>query len=59
MTGGRIKRLTKYIKNEVYAHLWRWSFRFKYKKLVKFHIKNRATGTLTAVRPLQDLELSN
>ena len=52
MTGGRIKRLTKYIKNERFMLTYGDGVSdLNIKKLVKFHIKNRATGTLTAVRP--------
>lgn len=52
MTGGRVKRLTKYIKNERFMLTYGDGVSdLNIKKLVKFHIKNRATGTLTAVRP--------
>lgn len=52
MTGGRIKRLTKYIKNERFMLTYGDGVSdLNIKKLVKFHIKNGATGTLTAVRP--------
>ena len=52
MTGGRVKRLTKYIKNERFMLTYGDGVsNVNIKKLVKFHIKNRATGTLTAVRP--------
>lgn len=53
LTGGRLKRIKKYIKNESF-------FLFTYgdgvsdvniKKLVNFHIKNKKLATVTAVRP--------
>ena len=27
MTGGRLKKFEKIIKNETYAYLWRWTFK--------------------------------
>lgn len=53
MTGGRVKRLSKYLKNEK-------MFLLTYgdgisdvdvKKLVEFHIKNKRLATVTAVHP--------
>ena len=52
MTGGRIKRIKKYLKNDKYFCL---SYGdglcdVNLKKLINFHIKNKKTVTLTAVR---------
>jgi glucose-1-phosphate cytidylyltransferase len=53
LTGGRLKRIKKYIKNDSF-------FLFTYgdgvsdvniKKLVNFHIKNNKLATVTAIRP--------
>ena len=53
LTGGRLKRVKKYIENEIF-------FLFTYgdgladinlKKLIKFHLKNDKLATVTAVRP--------
>ena len=52
MTGGRIRRIKKYLKNDKYFCL---SYGdglcdVNLKKLINFHIKNKKTVTLTAVR---------
>ena len=53
LTGGRLKRVKKYIENEIF-------FLFTYgdglsdvnlKKLIKFHLQNKKLATVTAVRP--------
>jgi len=52
MTGGRLKRLDKYIKNERFMLTYGDGVsNLNIGKLVNFHIKNAAIGTLTAVRP--------
>tara|TARA_Y100000310_G_scaffold328020_1_gene395352 strand:- start:1058 stop:1750 length:693 start_codon:yes stop_codon:yes gene_type:complete len=52
MTGGRIKRLKKIIKNETFMLTYGDGLSdVNLKKLLLFHYKNRATVTLTAVRP--------
>ena len=52
MTGGRLKRLDKYIKNERFMLTYGDGVsNLDIGKLVNFHIKNAAIGTLTAVRP--------
>ena len=52
MTGGRLKRLKKYIKNEKFLLTYGDGLsNVNIKKLVKFHEKNKKLVTLTAVRP--------
>jgi len=52
MTGGRLKRLKKYIKNERFMMTYGDGLsNVNLKKLLKFHIKNKNLATLTAVRP--------
>ena len=52
MTGGRLKRLEKYINKERFMLTYGDGVsNLNIKKLVDFHIKNAAIGTLTAVRP--------
>ncbi len=52
MTGGRIKRLKKYLNKDRFMLTYGDGIsNVNIKKLVKFHIKNCAIGTLTAVRP--------
>ena len=52
MTGGRLKRLEKYIKNETFMMTYGDGLSsVNIKKLVNFHKKNKKIGTLTAVRP--------
>ncbi len=52
MTGGRLKRLQKYLKNETFFMTYGDGLSdINLKKLVKFHKKNNKTVTLTAVRP--------
>ena len=33
MTGGRLKRLEKYLKNETFDNLWRWRIKCEYKEI--------------------------
>ena len=52
MTGGRLKRLEKYIKNETFMMTYGDGLSsVNIKKLVNFHKKNKKIGTLTAMRP--------
>ena len=52
MTGGRLKRLEKYLKNETFMMTYGDGLSsVNIKKLVSFHKKNKKIGTLTAVRP--------
>jgi glucose-1-phosphate cytidylyltransferase len=52
MTGGRLKRLKKYLKNEKFLLTYGDGLsNVNIKKLVKFHEKNKKLVTLTAVRP--------
>ena len=52
MTGGRIKRLKKYLNNERFFLTYGDGIsNLNIKKLLNFHIKNKSTVTLTAVRP--------
>ena len=52
MTGGRLKRLTKYLKNETFLMTYGDGVsNVNLAKLVKFHKKNKFLITLTAVRP--------
>jgi len=52
MTGGRLKRLTKYIGNETFMMTYGDGLcNVNLKKLLKFHKKNKKLVTLTAVRP--------
>ena len=52
MTGGRLKRLQKYLKNETFFMTYGDGLSdINLKKLVKFHKKNNKTVTMTAVRP--------
>ena len=52
MTGGRIKRLEKYLKNETFMLTYGDGLsNVNLKKLLKFHKKNKKLVTLTAVRP--------
>jgi len=52
MTGGRIKRLKKYLKNETFCLTYGDGVSdINLKKLLKFHKKNKNLVTLTAVRP--------
>jgi len=52
MTGGRIKRLKKYLGNETFMLTYGDGLsNVNLKKLLKFHKKNRKLVTLTAVRP--------
>jgi glucose-1-phosphate cytidylyltransferase len=52
MTGGRIKRLEKYLKNERFLLTYGDGLcNVNLKKLINFHIKNKNFVTLTAVRP--------
>ena len=52
MTGGRLKRLEKYIGNETFMMTYGDGLsNINLKKLLKFHKKNKKLVTLTAVRP--------
>ena len=52
MTGGRLKRLKKYIGKETFMMTYGDGLsNINLKKLVKFHKKNKKLVTLTAVRP--------
>ena len=52
MTGGRLKRLKKYIGNETFMMTYGDGVsNVNLKKLLKFHKKNKKLVTLTAVRP--------
>ncbi len=52
MTGGRIKRLQKHLKNERFLLTYGDGLcDLNLRKLIKFHIKNKNFATLTAVRP--------
>jgi glucose-1-phosphate cytidylyltransferase len=52
MTGGRLKRLKKYLKDETFMMTYGDGISdVNIKKLLKFHKKNKKLVTLTAVRP--------
>ena len=52
MTGGRIKRLKKYLGNETFLVTYGDGLsNVNIKKLINFHKKNKKIATLTAVRP--------
>ena len=52
MTGGRIKRLKKYLNEETFLLTYGDGLSsVNIKKLIKFHKKNKKIATLTAVRP--------
>jgi glucose-1-phosphate cytidylyltransferase len=52
MTGGRVKRLKKYIGNETFMLTYGDGIsNVNIKKLLSFHFKNKKIATLTAVRP--------
>ncbi len=52
MTGGRLKRLTKYLKDETFLMTYGDGVsNINVKKLIDFHNKTRKKVTLTAVRP--------
>ena len=52
MTGGRLKRLTKHLKNETFMMTYGDGLsNVNIKKLINFHKKNKKLVTLTAVRP--------
>ena len=51
MTGGRLKRLTKYLKETFLMTYGDGLSSVNIKKLIKFHKKNKKLFTLTAVRP--------
>ncbi len=52
MTGGRLKRLKKYLKDETFMLTYGDGLsNVNLKKLLKFHRKNKKLATLTAVRP--------
>jgi glucose-1-phosphate cytidylyltransferase len=52
MTGGRLKRLKKYVGNETFMMTYGDGLsNINLKKLLKFHKKNKKLVTLTAVRP--------
>ena len=57
MTGGRLKRLKKYLKNERFMLNYGDSVaNVDLKKLLNTHIKSKKLATVTAVHPQQDLE---
>ena len=52
MTGGRLKRLSKFLKNQTFLLTYGDGLsNVNLNKLIKFHKKNRKLVTLTAVRP--------
>jgi glucose-1-phosphate cytidylyltransferase len=52
MTGGRLKRLKKYLKTDSFFMTYGDGIsNVNLKKLLKFHKKNKKIATLTAVRP--------
>lgn len=52
MTGGRLKRLQKYLKNETFMLTYGDGLsNVNIKNLLAFHKKNRKISTLTSVRP--------
>lgn len=52
MTGGRVKRLKKYLQNETFLLTYGDGLSdVNIRKLIKFHQKSRGLATLTAVRP--------
>ena len=52
MTGGRLKRLAKHLRNETFMMTYGDGLsNVNLKKLLKFHKKNKKLVTLTAVRP--------
>ena len=52
MTGGRLKRLEKYLKKETFMMTYGDGLSdVNLKKLLKFHMKNKKISTLTSVRP--------
>ena len=52
MTGGRLKRLKKYLLNETFMLTYGDGLSdVNIKKLLNFHQKNKKIATLTAVRP--------
>ncbi len=52
MTGGRLKRLEKYLKNETFMLTYGDGLSdINLKKLVRFHKKHKKISTLTSVRP--------
>lgn len=52
MTGGRLKRLKKYLEKETFLMTYGDGLAdLNIKKLIKFHKKNQNIATLTAVRP--------
>jgi len=55
LTGGRIKKIQKYVKDSKFFHMTYGDglSNIKIKNLIKYHYKNKASVTLTAVRPKQ------
>ena len=52
MTGGRLKRLKKYLKDETFMMTYGDGLsNINLKKLLKFHKKNKKLVTISAVRP--------
>ena len=52
MTGGRLKRLSKFLKNDHFLMTYGDGIsNVNIKKLIQFHRKNKKIATLTAVRP--------
>ena len=57
MTGGRLRRLRKYFKNETFLATYGDGLsNSNLDNLIKVHKKNKKLVTLTAVRPPRDLE---
>ena len=58
MTGGRLRRLKKFLKNETFLATYGDGLsNVNLKKLIKFHFNNKKLVTITAVRPPARLEL--
>lgn len=52
MTGGRLRRLQEFLKNDTFMMTYGDGISdINIKKLIQFHIKNKNIATLTAVRP--------
>ena len=52
MTGGRLKRLEKYLKDQTFMLTYGDGISdVNLKKLLKFHLKHKKISTLTSVRP--------
>ena len=52
MTGGRLKKLQKYLKNETFMMTYGDGISdINLRKLLKFHLRHKKISTLTSVRP--------